>query len=67
MQYTIHCSDTSSIEDLPDEVLFDILLRLDIPELHALSLVLFKVKSWHTNTEIDLPSSPSSGNRSLLA
>jgi hypothetical protein len=32
-------STAPSIDDLPDEVLFDIFLRLDIPELHALSLV----------------------------
>ena len=29
----------SSLELLPDEILFDILLRLDIPELHSLSMV----------------------------
>jgi hypothetical protein len=28
-----------SIDHLPDEVLVEILLRLDIPDLHALSLV----------------------------
>ena len=28
-----------SLEILPDEILFDILLRLDIPELHSLSMV----------------------------
>jgi hypothetical protein len=31
--------NAAPIEQLPDEVLFDILLRLDIPELHALSQV----------------------------
>jgi hypothetical protein len=35
----------SRIEQLPDEILFDIFLRLDIPELHALSFVLNN--SWH--------------------
>lgn len=32
-------NNESHMEQLPDEVLFDILLRLDIPELHALSFV----------------------------
>lgn len=31
--------EMSSLELLPDEILFDILLRVDIPELHSLSLV----------------------------
>jgi hypothetical protein len=32
-------TDVSPIEELPDEILFGIFLLLDIPELHALSLV----------------------------
>lgn len=32
-------NDAAPVELLPDEILFDILLRLDIPELHALSQV----------------------------
>jgi hypothetical protein len=38
--------EISSLEILPDEILFDILLRLDIPELHSLSMVSSPPKSW---------------------
>jgi len=38
--------EISSLEVLPDEILFDILLRLDIPELHSLSMVSPPTKSW---------------------
>jgi len=38
--------EISSLEILPDEILFDILLRLDIPELHCLSMVSPPTKSW---------------------
>jgi len=34
-----YVDEISSLELLPDEILFDILLRLDIPELHSLSMV----------------------------
>ena len=38
--------EISSLEILPDEILFDILVRLDIPELHSLSMVWPPTKSW---------------------